>query len=488
MIIEEKIKLILLSMFNVLFIGVFSYVLIDTVLHPSQVFTIMNPWIVLLISLIMFFILYGVYRTLSRLSKKSLIIFSCFNFLVLIGLQVFFLRYFQVEPSWDVGAVYHSALSVKDGFTFFPEYFTDKYPNNIPLFLVELLGMKLLSLLHIENYYYVFTFANALVMTLTMGCFYWFIKRRLGLVAATWGSFFMLFITPLYTYTTIFYTDTTVMIFMILGVLLYDLFYHAKNRSRYMWLLLMSLVLAIGVLLKANVIILLVAILIHFVMTNNYKSWLGFFTGSLVPFFVVTLLYQQLITPYYPVEKAEIGYPVTHWIMMGSEGRGTYSATDDEFTNDLKLNQGLSNEQIKEVHFEIIKNRLTKNGFSGFMKHLKEKINFTWAEGTYFAPEKLSRLPVSENVYQPYIWGDAKVYFVYFCQAVQVVMLALIVVSGLKLFRKKSVFEIVLSIAIFGTFLFLLIWETRSRYLIVALPLIMAVCVYGIASNEKSLN
>ena len=95
---------------------------------------------------------------------------------------------------------------------------------------------------------------------------------------------------------------------------------------------------------------------------------------------------------------------------------------------------------------------------------------------------------MSENIYQPYIWGEAKVYFVYFCQAVQLVILGLIVVGGIKLFQQKSAFEIVLSIAIFGTFLFLLIWETRSRYLIVALPLIMAVCVYGIASNEKSLN
>ena len=485
MIIEEKIKLILLSLFNVLFIGVFSYIFIDTVLHPSQVFATMNWWIVLLLAMVGLFVLYVIYGILSRLSKKSLIIFSCFNFLVLIGLQVFFLRYFQVDPSWDVGAVYHSVVSVKDGFTVFPEYFTDKYPNNIPLFLVELLGMKILSLLNIKNYYYVFTFVNALVITLTMGCFYWFIKRRLGLVAATWGSFFMLFITPLYTYTTIFYTDTTVMIFMMLGVLLYDLFYHTKNRSRYMWLVLMSLVLAIGVLLKANVIILIVAVSIHFVMTNTYKNWLGFFSSLLLPFFTITLLYQQLIIPYYPVEKEEIGYPITHWIMMGSEGRGTYSATDDEFTNDLKLNQELSNEQIKEIHLEIIKERLTKNGFSGFMNHLKEKINFTWAEGTYFAPEKLSRLPVGENIYQSYIFGDAKIYFVYFCQAVQVIMLALIVAGGIKLFREKTGFEIVISIAIFGTFLFLLIWENRSRYLIVALPLMMALCVYGMSSKKE---
>lgn len=47
MTIEEKVKLILLSIFNVLFIGIFSYVFIDALIHPSQVFAIMNPWIVL---------------------------------------------------------------------------------------------------------------------------------------------------------------------------------------------------------------------------------------------------------------------------------------------------------------------------------------------------------------------------------------------------------------------------------------------------------
>ena len=76
MTIEEKVKLILLSIFNVLFIGIFSYVFIDALIHPSQVFAIMNPWIVLLLSLIVLVILYGVYHTLSQLCKKSLIIFG----------------------------------------------------------------------------------------------------------------------------------------------------------------------------------------------------------------------------------------------------------------------------------------------------------------------------------------------------------------------------------------------------------------------------
>ncbi|MDO5794917.1 MAG: hypothetical protein Q4Q00_12110, partial [Turicibacter sp.] len=60
-----------------------------------------------------------------------------------------------------------------------------------------------------------------------------------------------------------------------------------------------------------------------------------------------------------------------------------------------------------------------------------------------------------------------------------------IVVSGIKLFKEKSVFEILLSIALFGTFLFLLIWETRSRYLILYLPLMMLLSVYGMVAIKN---
>ena len=99
---------------------------------------------------------------------------------------------------------------------------------------------------------------------------------------------------------------------------------------------------------------------------------------------------------------------------------------------------------------------------------------------------KLSRQPLEENPYATYIYGESRSAFVYFCQAVQLNILGLLVFAGFKLFTKKTTFEIVLSITLFGTFLFLLIWETRSRYLVLMLPVMIAMCTYGMCdkSNE----
>lgn len=73
----------------------------------------------------------------------------------------------------------------------------------------------------------------------------------------------------------------------------------------------------------------------------------------------------------------------------------------------------------------------------------------------------------------------------YSCQGVHLVVLLLILAGAVKLFKQKNAFESVLSITIFGTFLFLLIWETRSRYLILYLPLMMLLSVYGMVAIKN---
>lgn len=485
MIMTERIKLTLLSLFNIVFLLTFTYVFMDTLVNPSRSFYEMNAIVIVILSMTLFAFLYGAYYLMNRLSAKKLIIWSGVNFTLLFILQIIFLVNFQVQPTWDIGSVYDAALNQKDYFSYLSGYFTIKYPNNIPLFFLDLIGMRFLSLLGIENYYFYFSIFNAFMVSVSMGCFYLFLKRRLGLVAATWGSLLMLFITPLYTYTTIVYTDTLVMIFPILSVLLYDIFYHSKRKSRYIILVLMSMTLTVGIIIKTNAIILMVAIIIHFIITKRIKTYFTFLIGLLVPFLLINQLYQAVLSPYYPDGKENLGYPATNWIMMGLHGNGNYHWEDADFTYDLKVNQGLTNEEVKQVHLSVIKQRLSDYGVNGFIKHLQEKINFTWADGTYYAPEKLSRSPIEVNQVQSYIFGEERGDFVYSCQGVHLVVLLLILAGAVKLFKQKNAFESVLSITIFGTFLFLLIWETRSRYLILYLPLMMLLSVYGMVAIKN---
>lgn len=481
----EKIKLHLLQVFAAMFVITFAFIFTDALIHPNATFLQMSGWKVGGLACLIAAFFYFAYRGMKTLSTRGLMIVSLVNLVLLVLLQLFFIRYFQVNPTWDVGDVYWTVLEQKDSFYALPDYFTIKYPNNIPLLIIFILGMRFLDLFGVTNYYFYFTFVNAFVILLSMGGLYWLIHRHFGLVSATWASLLMLFMTPLYMYVPIVYTDTLVMIFPILGLILYDLFYHSTDRRRYVYLILLGLVLSIGVLVKTNAIILVVAILIHFLMMNPMKRWIQLLIGIALPFFIVNTIYQSRISPLYPTEKSELGFPMTHWVMMGLDGNGGYSSKDVDFSNSLKY-EGLTNNEIKEIHIKQIKNRLSDYGVNGFLSHLHQKINYTWAEGTYFIPEKLSRQPIETNVYQAYVFGDKNHPYLYAVQAIQLVMLGLMTISGVYLFKNRHSFVSVMAITLFGNFLFLLIWETRSRYLVLYLPLMMMLCTYAMASLNKN--
>ena len=122
----------------------------------------------------------------------------------------------------------------------------------------------------------------------------------------------------------------------------------------------MSMTLTVGILIKMNAIImnaiiLMVSIIIHFIITKRIKTYFSFLIGLLVPFLLINQLYQAVLSPYYPDGKENLGYPATNWIMMGLHGNGNYHWEDADFTYDLKVNQGLTNEEVKQVHLSVIK-------------------------------------------------------------------------------------------------------------------------------------
>ena len=107
-------------------------------------------------------------------------------------------------------------------------------------------------------------------------------------------------------------------------------------------------------------------------------------------------------------------------------------------------------------------------------EHLRAKVVFTWGDGVYFAPEKLKRDPVKESALHSWVLYDGADYpktYLY-CSAVQLLILAGILLSVLRnFFEKGRVREIqAMQLAVFGLFLFLLLWETRSRYLVNFVP------------------
>ena len=88
-----------------------------------------------------------------------------------------------------------------------------------------------------------------------------------------------------------------------------------------------------------------------------------------------------------PVAASEVGFPKTHWVMMGLKGLGGYDdEIDTNMTRFLK-DSGWSNDEIQAQHIRLMKERLEAFGVGGFINHLNSKLNFTWSDGTYCSRE-----------------------------------------------------------------------------------------------------
>ncbi len=103
----------------------------------------------------------------------------------------------------------------------------------------------------------------------------------------------------------------------------------------------------------------------------------------------------------------------------------------------------------------------------------------------YFAPEKLKRDPMKESRLHSWVLYDGADYpkTYRFCSAVHLLLLTGILTSLIKnIWKKGEVREAgAMQLAVFGLFLFLLIWETRSRYLINFVPIFILLGLDGIA-------
>lgn len=479
-----RFKLGLLQSFNFIFIFIFGYIFLNTVISPMNYFIKYNQFIVLIGAILVLGIMMVINNYLDKLTSKHLNWISGLSFVSLFVVQLFCAHYFKVNPTWDFGEVYYEALELSEHLRPISPYFYLYCPNNLPILLIITGLMKVFRILGFTNLLNPLIGVNLIVVWISVYVMYLLIKEQYGLKYATLFSLFSLTVTPFFLYTTIIYTDTIGMIFPILSLYLYAKIYKSKQYDwvNVTWL---GILLGISALIKTHAVIVLIAILIHYVM-NNRQYFIKLSAQLVGLVFIVLMGYKFLTKPFIPIASEEVGFPKTHWIMMGLKGTGGFDDEDTNMTRYLK-DIGYSNEQIQNEHLRIMKERIEIYELNGLIHHLNDKLNFTWSDGTYFAPEKLKREPLSENSYQTYIFGDDNKAYLYFSQIIHVVTQFLILLSTIKIVKQKSGFESVATISLFGVILFLLIWETRSRYLMVYLPVIIFLASHGFMSLSDKL-
>lgn len=478
-----KIKVSLLNLFNIIFILTILFI-IKVAIFNANVFLKIDTSFTIITLLMLAIVIYIVINiTINRFSYKKCKYVALFSLGIIVALQLLIAKELTVYPSWDFGVVFNQAEVLVNKTGSISNYFYGRYPNNYGILFIITILFKILEIFSLDFLKGGILF-NIIMIDIALIMVYVLSKKLYGYKVATLSLIMAIFITPFYMYSPIIYTDTISMPFPLIMILCYLKAKDEEGIKRIFYIFIGAIFISLGILIKTNIAIFAIAIVMYDILTNkNIRKCMVNICIVISTILVVNTAFNMYLDKISPVPKAERGYPATHWIMMGLAEDGQYNHSDVEFTENLPNKEVRKSENIKEI-----KKRLNDYGFIGYLKFLNHKIKFTWSDGTMFSIEKLRRDPKEITRLHEYVIGDKKHYFVYLSQVGYLIMLINILIGAISLFKNKKNEIHLFNITIFGVFLFLILWETRSRYLVCFLGVFMLSASNGIFQINKYID
>jgi len=415
--------------------------------------------------------------------------------------------------SWDSEFVYNQAVqfgqhgSLDPGFLV---YLRDN-PNNIGLLTILGLFFKVLHHFGVTNYLFAAVLLNVGVLFLThivtTVVAYMMYGRRIAVIAFGFGFVFI----TLSMYVQTPYTDTLTVLFPITIFFLALLF--VKYGALYARILIAALIATLGVigyLIKPTAIIAVVALMIisfiWLVATKNGPSFskrLGLYavyaaTGLM--FAGVTYLgFTKVVDathmlPYAYADAGDLSKPITHYIAMGMRSKVVgnsvnYGGFDSELTNTIVK---LQTEQAKKNFAkDAISRQLSDYGPVGYAAFLGHKIKWITSDATFYAYGEGTNKNVKfmyqdkgSTTIRKFMYVDGK-YYQLFGNTLQIFWIAILLLISMQLFfvimnrhSRSNVYTSTLRLMITGVLLFLLMFEGRSRYIFLYVPIFIILALY----------
>ena len=452
----------------------------------------LSPLIVIIGTIITFFLFKFIYKKLAKLSDKKIkIIAIILSILFFIGLLLIGI-FLPISSVTDLSHIieYVNRMMSENSLTITGPYFS-KYTNQIPLLIFVYGFTKIGSIFGCTNVLLMGTIFNALFMALT-GYFIYLIGKELkGPKAGLLALIFMVINPIFYLYSSYFYTDTLCMPFAVIGLyLIIKCIKETSPRNKIILGILSGITFLIGLKVRIVVVILLIAslgyILINKKVTSKIKIYLALFLGLIIGFFGF-----KIVENSFELDLDEnASFPITHWIMMGlnEEYTGGYNSPD----HDLTFNEE-TKEDKKEANIEVIKERMSELGPIGLIRLEGMKIARTWSSGNYGVYAKLNNTADGTGIYE-YLggYGNTNIFLKYTLQILKTYISLMILVGAYQIFRKKEIeynYDAIIYIGLFGAILFYIIWEAAQRYSLSFLPwmIIPLGLIYSKLNKEKMI-
>ncbi|MFT8872431.1 MAG: hypothetical protein ABF868_09065 [Sporolactobacillus sp.] len=390
-------------------------------------------------------------------------------------LQSGVLIFLNVRPSWDFRYLVDGANYVLHNGTISSYFF--RYPNNIfPMLLLAALGW--LGTPQLLFYQIV----NIVAIAASQYMVYQFVRRRCGQGVALACLFAAVFAFPLIGYAPIVYTDTLPLPFAMAALcLMTNSSGELKTHGCNVWLV--SLTVAVCFMLKGTLIVLPIAYALVLLLFAG--GWRKFF--SLLPLITCLVFHFIFFTMIYDfglVDHAQISknaFPIAHWILMGENEwtYGKYEQRDVDTTHRLMISEPKA--AVTQQLLNETRERIMKRGFLGNLHFWMEKLAMTWTDGTFYVVNVLRRLPEHPPLFRAFLFNGLTAFFVQAMARMALIVLAVGFFSAACRSRKclLSASDCFMMLTCIGLFFFLCIWETRSRYLVSAIPYFIILAASG---------
>lgn len=202
---------------------------------------------------------------------------------------------------------------------------------------------------------------------------------------------------------------------------------------------------------------------------------------------MVRVFYSKFSVFPYDVNNNDQALPWTHWVMMGMTEHPT-TIPGKNWIGSWNLDSCLyttsfsNTEEMKEANIKKIQEQYNDWGFEGYLKFLYRKMLFAWSDGTFYAPMYVNWITlfhegdIIETIFEN---NDFRRFTFYYSTGMMLVLYIGMLIGAWYNFRyKKNRFNYAF-LMIFGLLVFLLIWETTSRYLFNYYPVMVLLAVYG---------
>lgn len=483
-----NLKELAILFFNVLMFFIFFIITYNSIFNNHRSIIQIKPIYLLFGCLIYISFFFLIHKIINRYIKSTKVYYLIL-FLILLISQIVFAAIFRVTPNngWDFGTIYRCALDQIYGLNSLNNSsYLLVYPNNIGISLVLTIVFGFFKLIGIHNYEIIGIILNIAIIDVAVLFLIKTIKLIFNEKQAQFFTFLTIIYLPFITYSPIYYTDTFALPFV--SMALYFITKIIKGDDRLKNFILAGFVIGLGTNIKMTVIIILIAFIIYYILSERIKikKILIILVVALIPIFALKLY----INMTFDSKKLDrYSYPLTHWIMMGLEGWGGYNQDAVDYTASFKTKELKTKNNIKRIKKDI--NEYSKN--HELLDFYINKAVYTWGDGQYYIAQKLERGQKYNYSIKKYVLESASGNNKYFksISQIQHMVVLMFILCGL-LFRKylspklKNI-QLFSNISIFGIFLFLMIWEARSRYIFHFLPIILLSSYIGMVATYRWL-